>query len=160
LVDYIARGLGHGLEVGAHYWVIFGVGAISGPVLISRLSNRIGFNRALKLLYAAQGLATLLLALSGAWPVLAVASLVLGGMVPGISSLLLGTFRELMPGDLEGQQEAWRIATIGFALGQAAGTYGFAFLLARSGRYDLLYALASLLPLLALVISARRTALR
>ena len=30
LVDYVARGLGRGAGIGASYWVLYGVAAISG----------------------------------------------------------------------------------------------------------------------------------
>jgi hypothetical protein len=31
--DFIARGLDQGLDTGAEYWVLFGLGAIVGPLL-------------------------------------------------------------------------------------------------------------------------------
>lgn len=32
LVDYVARGLGDGAHIGAMIWVMYGLGAIVGPV--------------------------------------------------------------------------------------------------------------------------------
>ena len=33
LVDFVARGLGRGLVTGAQYWVLFGIGAMVGPLV-------------------------------------------------------------------------------------------------------------------------------
>ena len=33
LVDFVARGLGQGIAAGSHYWVLYGIGAIIGPLL-------------------------------------------------------------------------------------------------------------------------------
>ena len=30
LVDYVARGLGQGVDAGARYWVVYGLGAVAG----------------------------------------------------------------------------------------------------------------------------------
>nr|GFD18851.1 hypothetical protein [Tanacetum cinerariifolium] len=38
LVAFIAHGLGQGLEVGAQYWVLFGIGATLGPLLAGVLA--------------------------------------------------------------------------------------------------------------------------
>lgn len=43
LVDFIARGLSRGLDVGGWYWIVFGVGALLGPVIAGRLADSIGF---------------------------------------------------------------------------------------------------------------------
>jgi predicted MFS family arabinose efflux permease len=54
LVDFVARGLGQGLAVGAQYWVVFGLGAIVGPVLSGYLADRVGFGAALRIAFAVQ----------------------------------------------------------------------------------------------------------
>jgi len=43
LVDFVARGLGRGIPTGARYWILFGVGAVMGPVLAGAAADRIGF---------------------------------------------------------------------------------------------------------------------
>lgn len=48
LVDFVARGLHAGLAAGAGYWVVFGLGAMAGPLLAGLLADRIGFRQALK----------------------------------------------------------------------------------------------------------------
>lgn len=48
LVDFIARGLSLGLDVGGWYWIVFGIGALLGPVIAGRLADSIGFANALR----------------------------------------------------------------------------------------------------------------
>ncbi len=42
LVDYVARGLHWGLDAGSLTWVLFGAGALCGPLALGRLADRIG----------------------------------------------------------------------------------------------------------------------
>ena len=39
LVDFVARGLGQGLTVGAEYWVVYGLGALGGPLLAGAVAT-------------------------------------------------------------------------------------------------------------------------
>src|SRR2546428_13859619 len=55
LVDFVARGLGRGLAVGAGYWVVFGLGAMVGPVLAGQPAVSIGLAPALPLGVPAPG---------------------------------------------------------------------------------------------------------
>ncbi len=95
LVDFIARGLERGLAVGALYWILFGVGALAGPVLAGQLADRIGFGRALRLVLVLQIAAVALPALSARPVALGLSSLVAGASVPGVVPLVLGRVREL-----------------------------------------------------------------
>ena len=152
LVDFVARGLGQGIEAGARYWVLFGLGAVAGPVLAGALADRVGFGPALRLALGAQAAAVALPGVTAATPWLVLSSLVVGAAVPGIVPLVLGRVHELRPGDPEGQRAAWSVTTMAFALGQAAGAYGFSFLFAGSGTYAPLFALAAGALALALVL--------
>src|SRR5262249_2293577 len=125
LVDYIARGLGRGLAAGAWDWVLYGIGAVVGPLLAGRLADAIGFGPALRLGYLIQAAAVALLAVAPAPGWLALASLVLGAFTPGIVPLVLGRARELAAAAGQDGRAAWSIATIAFAVGQAAAAYGF-----------------------------------
>jgi MFS family permease len=49
LVDFIARSLRRGIDVGGQYWVIYGLGAIAGPLVTGRIADRIGFGMTLRL---------------------------------------------------------------------------------------------------------------
>ncbi len=152
LVDYIARGLDRGLAVGADYWVLFGLGAIVGPVLFGHLADRGGFRLALRLGFLVQALAVALLALTASPLWMAVSAVVVGAVVPGIVPLVLGRVHELIPHDGRAQKAAWSGATTAFALGQAGAAYGFSFLFAETGGYAMLFALGAAALVLALVI--------
>lgn len=133
LVDYVARGLGQGLDSGARYWVVFGLGAVAGPVLGGLLADRVGFGAALRVALLAELAGVLLPALGTGTPGLVVSSLVVGAFTPGIVPLVLGRIHELLPHDAAGRGAAWSAATTSFALMQAAGAYGLTFLLAHAG---------------------------
>ncbi|MGH6896281.1 MAG: YbfB/YjiJ family MFS transporter, partial [Geminicoccaceae bacterium] len=160
LVDFVARGLGRGLDVGAQYWVLFGLGAIAGPVITGHLADRIGFARALRLALVAQAAAVALpvFVTEAAW--LIVSGLVVGAFVPGIVPLVLGRAHELAPADEPGRRAAWSFATAAFALGQASAAYGFSFLFARADDgYATLFGLGAAALVLALAIDILAAAL-
>ncbi len=152
LVDYIARGLDRGLAVGADTWVLFGLGAIVGPVLFGQLADRTGFRLALRLGYLVQAAAVALLALTASPLWMGVSSVVVGAFVPGIVPLVLGRVHELIPRGDQARKAAWSGATAAFALGQAGAAYGFSFLFAETGGYAMLFALGAAALVLALAI--------
>jgi predicted MFS family arabinose efflux permease len=148
LVDFVARGLGRGIESGAGYWVLFGLGAVAGAVIIGSVADRIGFGRALRLGFVVQAAAVGWLAVSDGAYGLAVSSMVIGAFVPGIVALVLGRVLELAPDD----PKAWSLTTVAFALGQAVAAYGFSFLFDMTGSYGPLFGLGAAALVLALVI--------
>lgn len=153
LVDYVARGLGQGLDSGARYWVLFGLGAIVGPVLSGHLADRTGFGPALRFAFLVQAGAVLLPTLGFGTAGLIVSSLIVGAFTPGIVPLVLGRIHELLAHDPAGQKAAWSKATTGFALFQAAGAYGLTFVLTRSGGdFRLLFFIGAAALALALAI--------
>jgi predicted MFS family arabinose efflux permease len=136
LVDFVARDLRQGLSAGAQYWVLFGLGAVVGPVLSGHLADRIGYGPALRLAFLAQGLGVVLPAVQSGQVTLIISSLVVGAFTPGIVPLVLGRTRELLPHDAEEQKRAWSMATTAFALLQAGGAYGLTFVFAYTGGND------------------------
>jgi len=132
LVDFIARGLGQGIEAGAWYWVLFGAGAVVGAIASGTVADRIGFAAALRLALVLQVFAVALLTVSTGAVALTVSSIVIGAFVPGIVPLVLGRVHELLPAG-ESRKAAWSLATAAFAVGQAVAAYGYSFLFARSG---------------------------
>ena len=153
LVDFVARGLGQGVSAGAEYWVLFGIGAVVGPLLSGHLADRTGFGPALRLAYLVQA-ACVLLAVSGLGaPALIVSSLVVGAFAPGIVTLVLGRIHELLAHHPAAQKSAWGKATTSFAVLQAAAAYGMSFLFAQSGGdYRLLYILGAAALVVALAV--------
>ncbi len=152
LVDFVARGLGQGIDAGARYWVLFGLGAVAGPMLAGALADRIGFGPALRLAFVVQAGAVALPIVTADALGLAVSSLVIGAAVPGIVPLVLGRVLELVPDDAERQRAAWSVTTMAFALGQATGAYGLSFLFASGRGYTTLFAVGAAALTLALII--------
>lgn len=152
LVDFVARGLGQGLNTGAQYWVLFGLGAVVGPVLNGHLADRIGFRSALRAAFVLQALGVVLPVLSTGTPSLIVSSFIVGAFTPGIVPLVLGRIHELVPHDVSAQKAAWSASTTSFALLQASAAYGLTFVFAQSGDYHLLYLIGSAAVVMALCI--------
>jgi predicted MFS family arabinose efflux permease len=153
LVDFVARGLGQGLATGAQYWVLFGLGAIVGPILSGHLADRTGFGPALRLAYLIQAVAVALpvFGFGSAW--LIVSSVVVGAFTPGIVPLVLGRIDELLKQHPVGRKSAWSKATISFAIFQALGAYGMSFLFVYTGGdYLVLFGLGAGALMLALAV--------
>lgn len=141
LVDMIARGYGRGADVGAHYWVLYGVAAIFGPLLCGNAGDRIGFGMAYRFALLVQACAAVLLALSANPYVIGVATVALGLSTTGIVPLALGRVHELLPHDHTEQRAAWSRATSAFALCQALAGYGYSFLFSHTHNdYALIFA--------------------
>ena len=152
LVDFVARGLGLGLEVGSAIWVLFGAGAVLGPMVAGRLADWIGFGRSLRGAVFLLLACNLWLAVSPGLTEVAISSVLVGAFVPGITSLVLGRMHEL-PQDAGNQAGAWSIATIAFSIMQALAAYGFSYIFATTaGAYAPLFAIAAGAAVLSLVI--------
>jgi predicted MFS family arabinose efflux permease len=144
LVVFIARGLGQGVDAGAAYWMLFGVGAIIGPLLSGRVADALGFRTALRLALGLQAAAVLALARNAAAPTLIVSSLMMGAAVSGVVPLALGRAHELAGRHPDAQRSAWRSATLAFACSQALGGYALSYLLTRTGGdYPLIFELGA-----------------
>ena len=134
LVDYVARGLGKGADIGAAYWVLYGLAAIAGPLLCGTAADRVGFAAAYRAALLLQAIAVGTLAITGNPVLIGMATVVLGIFTPGIVPLTLGRIHEILPHDPMEQRAAWSRATTAFALFQALGGYGYSFLFSHSGQ--------------------------
>ena len=141
LVDYVARGLGRGLDAGSLAWVAFGIGAVCGPTLSGRLVDRFGPERAFRTVFAIEVTAVALLLVPANGAVLALSALMGGTVVSGITAAMLGRVGLRAGADPAARQSGWTHATVAWAIGQAAGTYGMAWLYGRTG-YPALFAAA------------------
>lgn len=153
LVDFVARGLGQGVEAGAEYWVLFGIGATVGPVLAGALADRIGFGRALRLAFTLQAVGVVIpaLGLGDGW--LMASSVVVGAFVTGTVPLVLGRVHELLAHHPAHRNPAWRTATVSFALFQAVAAYALSYVFNQSGgNYILLFVIGTASMVLALAI--------
>jgi len=157
LVDFVARGLGQGVDVGARYWVLLGFGATAGPVLAGYLADRIGFAHAVRLAFLIQAAAVAVLTVWTGTIGLIASSLLVGASLPGIVPIVLGRVIELTPPDGPARKTAWGNATTAFALGQAAAAYGYSYVFAQGGGYALLFALGAGALVLAVVLDLLAT---
>ena len=142
-VIFIAQGLNQGIGVGSFHWVLFGIGALAGPVTAGYLADRFGFLAVLRAGYLIQAVFIAALLVSDHVAVLVLSSLIMGAFVPVCTTLVLGRLRQLIPNDSASQTGGWRWATIAFALGQATGAYGLSYLFDRQGDYSVLFAVGA-----------------
>ncbi len=152
LVDYVARGQGRGMAAGGLTWVLFGLGAISGPSLLGRLSDAVGAAATFRAGLLLEGVSVLALL----WlrdPVIS-GLMVFGAglLVPGITAVMLGRVQALAGSDPAARQRGWTEATVAWALGQAAAAYGLAWLYARTGNYAAVLGAALVAVLLAAAV--------
>lgn len=157
-VDYVARDLGHGLQNGGLAWTAAGVMAVASPLIAGAVADRIGFAMALRVVVGLMGLGALMPLVSSALPWLIVSGMLGGGLMIGLGSLAAGRTREIV--GTSGHAKGWAIQTIAFALCQAAGAYALAALLAATGHYEAVFAVAgttALVCLLVEIVLARRT---
>ena len=145
LVDHVARGLGWGLAAGTADWVLYGLGAIAGPMVFGALADRVGVIAAGRWAVASQLLAVALLLVPATPLGVGVSALLLGAYPPGVPVLMLGRVHQTLPGQHNAQHAAWGRATIVFALLQALAGYGYSALAAlRHGDHHASFAIAGL----------------
>lgn len=143
LVDYVARGLGAGPHIGALIWVMYGLGAIIGPVSYGFLADQLGARLSIRLVLGVQAIAVGALSVTGSFPALALLAVILGSFPPGIVPLALARVHELIPNHHQ-QQIAWSRATVSFATFQAIAGFAYSALFnASGGRHGLLFVIAA-----------------
>ena len=154
LVDYVARGLGAGAHVGAMIWVMYGLGAIVGPVTYGFLADALGARVSIRVVLVVQAIALALLAVSSSFAALALLAVILGSFPPGIVPLALARVHELIPHH-HSQQVAWSRATVSFATFQALAGFAYSALFNVSGgQYVWLFGLAAGAIVVALLLEA------
>lgn len=142
LVDYVARGLGAGAHVGALVWVMYGLGAIVGPVSYGFLADRFGARASIRAVLVVQAIALGLLAVAQSFLGLALLAVIIGSFPPGIVPLALARVHELVP-EHHRQQVAWSRATVSFATFQALAGFAYSALFnATGGHHALLFLIA------------------
>ncbi|MFJ1303045.1 YbfB/YjiJ family MFS transporter [Pseudomonadota bacterium AL_CKDN230030165-1A_HGKHYDSX7] len=153
LVDFVARGLGAGPHTGALFWIIYGAGAIVGPMLYGALSDRYGSGPTLRGVLAVQAAVTGGLVLTDNYAVIAVLTFVLGTFPPGVVPLALARVANAVPDNTAAQGLVWTRATTVFAAFQAAAGYGYSALFNfTGGSHRVLYLIGALAMALALLI--------
>ncbi|MDX3905565.1 MAG: YbfB/YjiJ family MFS transporter [Pigmentiphaga sp.] len=154
LVDFIARGLGHGTHLGSVFWAIYGLGAIAGPPLYGYLADRLGPEPTVRMV-------SLLMAIvfAGFYSVddlivLGVLTAVIGTFALGMVPLVLARVHEVIAHDPVRQNIAWTRASIISAAGLAAAAYGFSGLFnATAGNHRMLFLVAAAMLVAVLLIA-------
>jgi predicted MFS family arabinose efflux permease len=160
LVDFVARGMGTGVQVGSEFWVLFGIAATVGPLAAGRLADRIGFGPTLRLAFLLEAGAIAIPAFGLGWVWLILSTVIVGSFLTGTIPLVLGRISEFLPHHVEQQKAAWSFATVGFALMQAAAAYGLSFVFARNGGdYRPLFLIGSAAMVAALAIDLATAAM-
>jgi predicted MFS family arabinose efflux permease len=160
LVDFVARSMGKGVQVGSELWVVFGIAATIGPLAAGRLADRIGFGATLRLAFLLEAGAVAIPAFGLGWVWLILSSVIVGSFLTGTVPLVLGRISELLPHHVEQQKAAWSFATVSFALMQAAVAYGLSFVFARNGGdYRPLFLIGSAAMVAALALDLATTAM-
>jgi predicted MFS family arabinose efflux permease len=83
LVDFVARGMGKGVQAGSEFWVLFGIAATVGPLAAGRLADRIGFRPTLRLAFLLEAGTVAIPALGLGWVSLILSSVIMGSFVTG-----------------------------------------------------------------------------
>ncbi|WP_045958891.1 YbfB/YjiJ family MFS transporter [Xenorhabdus poinarii] len=134
LVDYVARGIGADAHAGAIVWIMYGLGAIIGPVTYGFVADKLGAQTGIRLVLTAQAIALAFIPFTTSLPVLAFLSVIIGSFPPGIVPLTLARVHELLPSHHQ-QQIAWSRATASFASAQALAGFAYSALFDASGGY-------------------------
>jgi predicted MFS family arabinose efflux permease len=142
LVDFVARGLGRGLTAGAIVWVLFGMGALCGPIVSGRLADRFSAAIAMRAVIATEMVCLIVLLLSSNLVAIGASAVVAGSIVPGITAIMLGRVGAMAGSDGVARQRGWTLATVAWAMGQAAGAYGLAWVYGQTNKYGLPFAVA------------------
>lgn len=151
-VDFVARGLGRGLEAGAVQWILFGIGAVAGPAVAGLIADRIGYRTTLRAGFVLQAVAVALPIVNDGALALSFSSLAAGSFAAGVVGLMLGRLRELTPADEAIRRGAWSVATMAFAIGQSVGGYSLAWFYDLTHDYMLLFGIGVAATLLGLAI--------
>lgn len=152
LVDFAVRGMHWSVTEGSLLWVVFGAGALAGPLSYGATADRIGLANTSRLALAVQVVAALLLVHAGSSMEVLLAAFLLGTFPPGVVPIVLGRVNEIVTTSAAAQQAAWSRATTAFALVQAAAGYLDSFLLTASGgNHRILFMLSAVAFLASLV---------
>ncbi|MCJ8284443.1 MULTISPECIES: YbfB/YjiJ family MFS transporter [unclassified Halomonas] len=152
LVDFLSRGLGHSIQVGSTLLIVFGIGAVGGPIVAGRMSDAVGIIATTRLMIVLCIPSIGVLAMDASLIGIALSCLVTGSAVTAIPSVVLGRIKELTRSPIR-RRQAWATATACYAIAQTTTSFFLAETLRFSGeRYDLLFLICTALMGIALAI--------
>lgn len=153
LVDYIARDLDRGITTGRQFFLLYGLGAITGPLLYTFTAGRVGLRLTAKIAIATQFFSVVLLLSGTSTPILAAASFAGGLGMPALIAISLLRSQQITDGDPIRHRSLWGTATASVAVGQAIAAFGTAFLIDQFGVGGLAYPLLFVTSAAALAIA-------
>jgi predicted MFS family arabinose efflux permease len=145
-VDFIVRAQGLGFAAGGLHWSLVGVFAVLGPIACAALARRLGTRVALVAAFVVLGAGILAPALLAVAPVL-VASSVIFGAQPGLSSLMAARARDL--GRAEAMGRVMRAMILANASGALIGGIAVPWIYAATASQALLFMIGGLAMLAA-----------
>ncbi len=131
-VDYVARGLGLGIQQGGAQWVLVGLGAVGGAYLCGWLADRIGFAAALVLVFGILAAGIAIPVLLPTLPALIASSLIFGAQ-PGLSAVISGRTRQVV--GVRDMPHVWRWMVLSVGLAQTVAGYALVSLFDATGSY-------------------------
>ena len=147
--DLAVRGRGLTPSDGAALWLVFGVGALCGPLAAGRTADRYGARTTLWVWLAVQ-VAALSAALFSGFVPLAISAASGGFSALGLTAICLARARELAGPASAG---IWVRATASFAVAQAVAGLALAALFRATGSHDQIFTAGLVLSVVALVVA-------
>jgi predicted MFS family arabinose efflux permease len=153
LVDYIARDLDRGVDIGRQFFLLYGLGAIIGPLLYTFTAGRIGLRRTARIAIGLQCISVVFLVVGTSTPFLIAASFLGGLGVPALLAISLLRSQQITDGDPIRHRALWGVATATVAVAQAIAAFGTAFLLYQFGDGGIGYPILFIVSSTALAIA-------
>lgn len=153
LVDFISRSLGADPHTAAFLWSLYGLGAIIGPPLYGYLADKLGAHITLYIVLIVTAIATILLFNATDSIMIAMITIIMGTLPPGIVPLVLARIHELVPNDHDKQSRGWSRATVFYATFQALAGYAYSTLLSLNhDDHRMLFLIGGLALIIALIL--------
>ena len=141
LYSFIAIALGRGIAAGAGVSAVLGVAAALGPPILGRVADRFGFLCTLAASYFIMAIAVALPVFSGNPFVLALSAAGVGAVALSAVMLTAGALAVMLPASR--LASAWGLATMAYAVTQAASAAAYSALFHATASYRLLFAIGA-----------------
>ncbi|MGQ7246869.1 YbfB/YjiJ family MFS transporter [Halomonas sp. V046] len=153
LVDFVSRGLGESIDLGGRLLILFGIGAILGPIVSGTLVDRLGTTITTRLLFTICVPSIGILAMDSSLVGIAISSAITGCTVTAIPSLVLGRIKELTASP-SARKRAWGTATACYAISQTTVSFFLAETLRYTNEnYAVIFLICTALMAMALVVN-------
>lgn len=152
LPSYAALGLHRGIAAGAEVSAWLGIAAMLGPIILGRIADKFGFLRTLGFGYVTMGLGTATPLFFHAQYALILSAIVVGAVGLGSVMLVSAAIAGMVPAArLSGD---WGLATMVYAVTQAAVAAFFSHLFHITGSYALLFGIGAVAISISIILIA------